>query len=205
MRFLSPCDAPPCALWRPHSWRGLRANPHSVRPASSTQFTLFEAPRELLSADLEPTLADLDEIQSLGARAIRLNLYWNSVAPDNERQASRRRASTRRNPDSGYDWSVYDRAIGEATQRGMDVLVTITGPVPTWATRAEAGHTYKPSTHALRALRRRPPARYGNAGQHWSIWNEPNHPQFLTPQFVKRPRRTRPASTAASCAPRSRA
>jgi hypothetical protein len=52
-------------------------------PASAreSQFTIFEAPTELLSDDAALRGQALDEIAGLGVRSVRIVLYWHSVAP----------------------------------------------------------------------------------------------------------------------------
>jgi len=152
--------------------------------ASSGQSTIFEAPRELSSGDPALRAATLDEIQALGAKWIRVVLYWNDVAPDNGAKTPPAGFDAA-DPDS-YDWSRYEHAIRDAHGRGMKVLVTLSGPVPTWATGKKKGHTYKPSPVLFGQFAAAAAHRYADAVAQWSIWNEPNHPQFLTPQFVKR-------------------
>ena len=167
--------------------------------ASPTQFTIFEAPRELSSGDDALRAATYDEIQALGVSHIRVLMYWNSVAPANDAKATP--AGDLSDPNAGYRWEAYDRVIREAQQRGIRVLVTLTGPVPRWATAHRKGHTYKPSRSKFQQFVTAAGRRYGDAVGSWSVWNEPNHPQFLTPQFVT-VAPTPPASTAASTAPR---
>ena len=152
--------------------------------ASSSQFTIFEAPRELSSADPNLRAATLDEIQALGAKWIRVVLYWNDVAPANSARSAPEGFDAA-NPDAGYDWTKYDRAIRDAHGRGLKVFVTLSGPVPTWATASRKGHTYKPAPTHFGRFASAAARRYADAVSQWSIWNEPNHPQFLTPQFVK--------------------
>ena len=152
--------------------------------ASSGQFTIFEAPRELSSSDPALRAATLDEIQALGAKWIRLVVYWKDVAPAPDEKAPPAGFDPA-DPDS-YDWSKYETAIRDAHGRGMKVLVTLSGPVPRWATGKKKGHTYKPSPVLFGQFAAAAAHRYADAVAQWSIWNEPNHPQFLTPQFVKR-------------------
>ena len=151
--------------------------------ASPTQFTIFEAPRELASGDGALRAATYDEIQALGVSHIRVLLYWNSVAPANDAKATP--AGDLSDPNAGYRWDAYDRVIREAQQRGIRVLVTLTGPVPRWATAHHKGHTYKPSRSKFQQFVTAAGRRYGDAVNSWTVWNEPNHPQFLAPQFVK--------------------
>src|SRR5919107_1571041 len=49
--------------------------------ASRSQFTMFDAPRELMSGDPVTRESTLNEIQSLGVPWVRVILYWHSVAP----------------------------------------------------------------------------------------------------------------------------
>src|SRR5215216_1773485 len=103
--------------------------------AKTTQFTLFEAPRELLSSDDALRAQTLDEIQGMGVNYLRVVILWRSVAPSS--------ASSTPPPgfddagQDGYLWAPYDRAINEARARGMDVLVTISGPMPKLARRKQ--------------------------------------------------------------------
>ena len=69
----------------------------------------------------------------------------------------------------------------------MTVQLTLTGPVPKWATKRKrrASSTIRaPSGSA--AGRRAVAPRYGDRVNLWSIWNEPNHPEFLGPQYKRR-------------------
>jgi len=150
--------------------------------AAPNQFTIFEAPRELSSPDPALRAQTLDEIQGLGARWVRIVLYWNNVAPSPD--AKTVPAFDETDPNAGYRWEAYDRAIREASGRGLKVLVTLSGPVPTWATGRRSGHTYKPAPTRFGRFATAAARRFGDVVTQWSIWNEPNHPQFLTPQFV---------------------
>ena len=136
-------------------------------PASPTQFTIFEAPRELMSDDAGLRGQTLDEIQSLGARHIRVLVYWQSVETS----------------PGAYDWARYDRVIREAAARGITVIATLTGPFPRWASASGKSTTSKPRRDHFRRFAAAAGARYGDVVNTWSIWNEPNHPQFLRPQF----------------------
>ena len=50
--------------------------------ASRSQFTIFQASRELRSADPGVRARTLDEIRALGVHWIRAIVYWHDVAPD---------------------------------------------------------------------------------------------------------------------------
>jgi hypothetical protein len=151
--------------------------------ARTDQFTLFEAPRELLSSDDALRAHTLDEIQALGVTWLRVVLYWRSVAPDAK---SATPPSFDESGQAGYDWSTYDQVISEARARGLNLLVTISGPVPRWATASRRDQVNNPSPARFQRFVTAVGNRYRGQVSMWSVWNEPNHPAFLGPQFAGR-------------------
>src|SRR3954447_7632767 len=97
----------------------------SPSEAGTHQFTLFEAPRELLTTDDALRQQTLDEIQGMGVKWLRVVVIWRKV--------------------DSNGWEAYDRAINESRARGLNLLVTISGPVPKWASGNGRSYTYKPS------------------------------------------------------------
>ena len=150
-----------------------------VAEARKSQFTIFEANRELRSHDAAERARLLDEIDSLGVRWIRIVMYWRDVAPEPGDESAPRFDET---DPAAYNWSTYDRIVDEARARGMRVLVTPSGPAPDWATLTGDGVHY-PSPTRFRRFMTAVGRRFGSRVSTWSIWNEPNHPQFLGPQY----------------------
>lgn len=138
----------------------------STTQARTNQFTLFEAPRELLSADDALRAQTFDEIQGMGVHWLRVTVIWNTV--------------------DAQGWGAYDREIAEARARGMHLLVTLSGPIPTWASGNGKSHTYKPSARKFETFVKDAGTRWRTQVNLWSVWNEPNHPGFLSPQFAGR-------------------
>ena len=111
------------------------------------------------------------------------------------------------------NWDRYDNVVKEATSLGMRVYFTLTGPGPRYghkiappSQRANAG-TYKPYPSRFRSFVEAVGKRYSGSYKDenairgllprvalWSIWNEPNQPGWLTPQWEKRGGETVPAS-----------
>jgi hypothetical protein len=150
--------------------------------ASSSQSMTFEAPRELL----DPSTRDrtLQEISDLGVDRVRVLVYWKDFAPA---------ATSKQRPDfdaadpNAYPagaWSRLDGLFDAAQPRGITVQLTLTGPVPRWATKGKRDNVTNPSTKEFQAFATAVGRRFGAKVGVWSIWNEPNHPQFLLPQFV---------------------
>ena len=148
--------------------------------ASSSQATFFESPALLLNPATRPgTMATL---QRLGVRALRVELSWHNVAPAAN---SIRRPSFDATDPASYHWSEYDPLIEEAHARGWKILLTVTSPVPRWATGNPRGHSllFRPNASQYRAFMTAVGRHYGTEVSLFSIWNEPNHHEFLEPQF----------------------
>ena len=149
--------------------------------ASPTQITSFEAPGALLN-DFERE-STLDEIQRMGVSQIRQLVYWEqfSAQPDSKKAPKVDTADPNLYPVG--TWDVLDRLVDSTTRRGIKLQLTLTGPVPKWATAKKKGHLDDPSPRLFGRWARAVVARYGDRVNLWSIWNEPNHPDFLGPQY----------------------
>lgn len=156
----------------------LTAAPALARPDA---VTIFEAPRELRSGDAALRASTLDEIRDLGAGWLRVVLYWRDVAPAPEAKVVP--DFDERDP-RGYDWAMYDRILKAADARGLKLLLTVSGPVPMWATKARRDHVTRPSATRFGRFTEAVGRRYGAIVDAYAIWNEPNHPQFLRPQWT---------------------
>jgi hypothetical protein len=171
---------PPRALLLTAALAVLLALP-SGASANTSQFTLFEAPRELLSDDAALRAQTFDEIQGFGVHWVRIVLYWHSVAPQPD--SATVPAFDERDPNAYPGFGRYDRAISEARARGIRVLLTVSGPVPKWATRDHRDTVTRPSPTRFERFMTAVGKRYRDQISYWAIWNEPNHPDFLGPQY----------------------
>jgi len=146
--------------------------------ASSRQVVTFEAPRELLSASTRN--ATLDQITSFGVNRVRQLVYWRDYAPSPD---SRTKPGFDASDPGAYPadrWDNLDGLVAAARERGITVMLTLTGPGPRWATRSGGSH---PDAREFGAFATAIGRRYGDSVSIWSIWNEPNQPQFLKPQY----------------------
>lgn len=145
-----------------------------------------------------------------GATWIRLEAYWNLIAP-----AQRPAGFNAADPASpGYDWSYLDGAVRSADAVGQRIMVTISY-APRWALgrnppRGTPPGTYKPSPADLgqfaTALARRYSGHFPDPLVHganlprvtyFQAWNEPNINVSLSPQWERGARgRLVPASPA---------
>jgi hypothetical protein len=124
--------------------------------------------------------ATLQRLDGLGVRALRITLVWAAVAPD---AGSPRHPAFDATDPTNYDWGGYGRLVDAAQARGWRVLVTFSAPAPRWAS-ASADRVTRPSTTDFGAFVTAAGRRFGAAVDAWGMWNEPNHPRFLRPQYV---------------------
>jgi hypothetical protein len=153
--------------------------------ASSTQSMTFEAPVDL--ADPATRAAAFDEISSFGVRSVRIVLLWQDVAPA---ASSRVKPTFDATDPAGYDWSRYDPQIEGAVARGWNVLLTVSGPVPRWATNGARDNLTRPKPKEFQQFVTAAARHYGTKIARWSVWNEPNQPQFLLPQYSSTRKKT---------------
>ena len=64
------------------------------------------------------------------------------------------------------------------------VLLTVSGPVPRWATAGSRDQYTNPSAKDFQLFMQAVGRHYGKTVKLYSIWNEPNQPQYLRPQYV---------------------
>jgi hypothetical protein len=147
--------------------------------ASSSQKLYFEGSADLLEPATRP--AALVALQTLGVKALRVELNWYSVAPA---PTSATKPSFEATNPGNYNWGQYDVLLAEAKRLGWQVLLTVTAPAPSWATaNHKAPYTYRPDDLDFQEFMTAVARHYGSEVSLYSIWNEPNEPAYLTPQW----------------------
>src|SRR4051812_22437976 len=163
-----------------------------VAPAHAArgQLTMMEDSTQLLTLGNRPRNFALDKFKALGANIVKVRVEWRDYAPD---PAARRKPASFDAADAGdYPagvWTALDAAVRGIVARGMTPFLMVGPPAPEWAT---TGPTKKyigawktnPSEYGnfVRAVGRRYSGRQGLPRvAMWSVWNEPNHPQFIQP------------------------
>ena len=149
-----------------------------VACACVPQAQAARAPRAFygLMAAQDPTAAEIDRMGDGRVGTLRINFVWGAVQPRES---------------APLDWDYYDKIIGEAADRGIQVLPTVYSS-PRWA----AGRTNHPPKKShldeFRTFVRTAVERYGPGGSFWAahpsaspqpvvwwqLWNEPNFPNF---------------------------
>jgi len=170
--------------------------------ASSTQESIIEDEHQMLQLGPDARARALDDAQALGADGIRVVVQWRSIAPSPNASKRPKRFDARR--PAAYPaarWDALDELVRAAQARNLNVLVSVSGPLPVWASRCHSGRgvvkrTCKPRASSygafVRALGTRYAGTYPDENQgggvlprvaRWSFWNEPNQPGWLSPQF----------------------
>jgi hypothetical protein len=126
--------------------------------------------------------ATLNRLESLGVRALRVVVYWRDVAP---KPKSRKKPKVDLTDPAVYTWGQYDGLMQDAARRGWPVLLTPSAPAPRWSTSTKKGYVTRPSAKEFQRFTTALGKRYGAQVSTWSVWNEPNHPDFLKPQYGK--------------------
>jgi hypothetical protein len=147
--------------------------------ASRGQTTYFEAGADLLNGGTQAKT--FSQLQALGVHALRIELAWSAVAPGATSATKPTFDAT--NP-AAYNWAAYASALAEAKSLGWPVLLTVTSPVPRWATsNKKAPYITRPEPKEFQEFMTALGREFGSEVSVFSIWNEPNHPAFLLPQW----------------------
>ncbi len=145
--------------------------------ASRNQTVFFEAGKVLI----EPHKREhaFQQMEHLGVHALRVELYWSYVAPAS---GSNKRPKFEATNPAAYNWSLYDWVLNKAKELKWPVLLTVTSPVPKWAS---ANHTTlgSPNAKDFEEFMVAVGKHYGSEVGLFAIWNEPNDIASLQPQF----------------------
>ena len=169
--------------------------------ASTGQESIFQEDDLLLRTDASGREATLDQLQALGVDTIHTLVGWAALAPD---PTSKTRPHFDAFDPADYPadaFAAYDGLLRSAQRRGMQVIFTVSGFAPAWASNCggpvSVRRTCKPDAGAFRSFVAMLGGRYSGSydpgdGQgalprvdRWSIWNEPNQSGWLYPQQVR--------------------
>jgi hypothetical protein len=132
--------------------------------------------------------------RSLGIDDVRLLVHWERVSPRPDDRSVPAGFDLANPADARYDWRALDRAVALVRDAGMTVTLSITGPGPLWASAQPSAFNrrLRPQPALYGRFARAVALRYGATVDRYVIWNEPNLPLWLQPQFTCRGRRCTP-------------
>jgi hypothetical protein len=164
--------------------------------ASKGQWSVFEDHTALVKSAPAERARRLNEVKELGVDTLRVEVKWNEVAPDpGSRTKPKFDASDptayASHPNAYPSFGGYDDLLIRARALGFRTIVTITGDAPRWATQGGLGTgknaNYRPSATEFANFAAAVAKRYSGiyaglpAVFYLTIWNEPNHRQFIKP------------------------
>lgn len=154
--------------------------------------------------------AGMRELADLGVDRIRVTAPWYGLAPGNESAVKPEFDATESAAYPQEQWRQLDATIEEAIAAGMKPMVDVSFWAPRWAVGRPAlqpgRYNWNPSVEEFglfaEAIAERYSGRYVDphtgrrlpAVRLWTTWNEPNHPAFLMPQWIRRDGRWLPSA-----------
>src|SRR6476619_94582 len=146
-------------------------------------------PRMLVGFQDDPSLRWRDDRQDVfdvaekaNAGIVRTTVYWSRIA-------EKRPANAANSFDPAYHFDDLDEFVRNAGMHGMEVMLTIWG-TPAWANGGK-GQNYAPTRVAdlqnfTKAVASRYSGRFNGYPfvRYYTVWNESNLGQFLSPQYV---------------------
>jgi hypothetical protein len=140
----------------------------------------------LLGASQAQIDSVLTRMQSYGVDRLRVSAFWSDIAPAprSTKQPARFDPSYPYAPE--YRFGDLDRVVGTAAKHGMKVLISISTPIPYWAsqTPSKKNSVWMPNPKQFAAFAYSVAARYGTLADQFAILNEPNQGAWLQPQSL---------------------
>jgi len=185
---------------------GACAFPSTAFAGQDQEMILQDDPKVVYARSDAELRETLKTIKDLGTDRLRVTVFWHLVAPraESERRPDfgERGASDPRSYPEGV-WRRYDRIVQLADELELGLLFSVSGPGPAWADRSRRGRAgiTRPNAGAFRDFAEAVGRRYSGDWpaddsqpedaaakrlprvDHWSVWNEPNFPGWLMPQW----------------------
>jgi hypothetical protein len=168
--------------------------------ASHSQSLTFEATSDLK----DPATRDqaFKDIAALGVHSMRVVLYWHDVAPEPD---SRIKPKFDETDPASYNWGAYDPVIDGIKARGWQLLLTVSGPVPQWATNGARDTVTRPSPAEFQRFVHAVATHYGAKVDTGASGTSPTSRSSCSRSTRPTRRRCHRASTASSTSPPSAA
>src|SRR4051794_8708242 len=140
----------------------------------------------LLGASQPQIDSVLSRMQAYGADRLRVSAFWSDIAPapQSGHAPARFDASNPYAPEYRYD--ALDRVIASAAAHRMKVVVSLSTPIPYWASAAPSkkNAVWEPEPKQFAAFAYAVAARYSAVADQFAILNEPNQGAWLQPQSL---------------------
>jgi hypothetical protein len=123
--------------------------------------------------------------KKIGIQTARLHARWVAIAPAPHDVIPPAGFNPADNTDLGYNWAKLDTAVGLLSAAGIKPILSVTGSGPLWGSRRPelANPRYDPDPASFADFAYAVASRYHALVDTYIIWNEPNQPGWLQPQF----------------------
>ena len=140
----------------------------------------------LLGASQAKVDSVLTRMQALGVDRLRVSAFWSDLAPAPHSTVRPARFDPSYPYAPEYRFGALDRVVGSAGAHGMKVMISISTPMPYWASRApnRKNPVWNPDPAQFAAFAYAVAARYGTIADQFAVLNEPNQGAWLQPQSV---------------------
>jgi hypothetical protein len=120
-----------------------------------------------------------------GVDQSRLSLVWSRIAPNATSVKRPAGFDARDHESAGYDWAQVDAAVTALRTNGIKIELSVTTPAPIWGSEVPSRRepTYRPDAAAFADFVHAVAVRFGTRVASYTLINEPNLWQWLTPQW----------------------
>lgn len=120
----------------------------------------------------------------LGADWVRIQVYWNAIAPTPGARTKPAGFNAANQADPGYQWADLDRAVKVARDNNLRVMLTVHQCGPRWASSQPSRRTpcWKPNPKVYAQFATAVATRYRSQVARYLAGNEANEGLFMAPQ-----------------------
>jgi hypothetical protein len=162
---------------------GLLGAPGPAQAARGLEVSIMDD-QLLIGASEAKINRQMRVFQALGVDRLRVSAFWRDHSPANTSRQMPAGFDPANPLSPGYSWDTLDRLIGSAAAHGLNVMVSITTPAPSWAAGNALGRPglRKPSPQRFAQFAGAVATRYAAFVDRYAVSNEPNQPGWLMPQ-----------------------
>lgn len=127
-----------------------------------------------------------DRMQRLGADRVRVTAFWSDIAPSPNALKKPPGFDSTNPGEYRYHWKSLDRVVVSAQRHGLKVLISISTPMPLWASTEpkRRNHVWRPNAGEYARFAFAVATRYAPYADQFALMNEPNQGAWLQPQSL---------------------
>ena len=161
--------------------------PGSAHAARNAELSIMDD-QALLGRSQAQVDRALARMKALGADRVRVSAFWSDIAPAST-ETARPAGFQAANPyDARYNWASLDRVVQAAARAQLRVLISVSTPIPFWASSRPAlkNNVWSPKPSEFAQFAYAVAFRYASIVDQFALLNEPNQGAWLQPQSVRR-------------------